>query len=256
MSHRILQIGTGVLLGLAVAGAVLLLTPGPPSGEPWAGASPPPSPYPAPPLELEDLDGNVVNLAEFRGWTTVVFFGYTHCPDVCPATLLNLSRAMEELGRRADRVRIVFVTVDPERDTPERLRSWLVNFHPGIVALRADEDRIREVAAGWGVYVSRTAGHEGHGAHGADGGEGAEVGAGVDAEPEEVEGAAHAGHAAPDASLPPEVLERVTPGAPGAYGVDHSARSFVVDRSGRVVLFLAPFQGGEGMAADLRRVIR
>jgi cytochrome oxidase Cu insertion factor (SCO1/SenC/PrrC family) len=251
MSHRLLQIGTGVALGLAVAAVVLFLTPGPPGMEEWAGASPPPAPYPAPPLELEDVEGNRVNLAEFRGWTTVVFFGYTHCPDVCPATLLNLSRAMEELGRRADRVRIVFVTVDPERDTPERLESWLANFHPGIVALRGSEEEIRRQASGWGVHMGVASSHEGHAGHdGQDGpGPGSTEGEGSHAQ-------GHDGHGATDASLPPEVRELIAPGAPGAYGVDHSARSFVVDRSGRIVLFLAPFQGGEGMAADLRRVIR
>lgn len=254
MSHRLLQIGTGVVLGLAVAAVVLFLTPGPPGAEEWAGASPPPAPYPAPPLELEDVEGNRVNLAEFRGWTTVVFFGYTHCPDVCPATLLNLSRAMEELGRRADRVRIVFVTVDPERDTPERLESWLANFHPGIVALRGSEEEIRRQASGWGVYMGVASSHEGHTGHTGHGEQG-----GSDPAPAEADGIhsqGHDGHGAPDTSLPPEVRDLVAPGAPGAYGVDHSARSFVVDRSGRIVLFLAPFQGGEGMAADLRRVIR
>lgn len=233
MSHRLLQIGTGALLGLAAAAAILLLAPSPPESWDWAGASPPPSPYPAPPLELDDLDGNPVNLAEFRGWTTIVFFGYTHCPDVCPATLLNLSRAMEELGRRSDRVRILFVTVDPQRDTPDRLRSWLANFHPEIIPLRDSEERIREVVSGWGVHVSVASSHEGHGA-GTEGG----------------------GHAPAGTAPPREVEALVAPGAPGEYGVNHSSRSFVVDRSGRVVLFLAPFQSGEAMAADLRRVIR
>lgn len=265
MSHRLLQIGTGALLGLAAAAVILLLAPGPPGAQDWAGASPPPSPYPAPPLELEDLDGNPVNLAEFRGWTTVVFFGYTHCPDVCPATLLNLSRAMEELGRRADRVRVVFVTVDPARDTPERLRSWLANFHPGIIPLRGSEERLREVTARWGVHMSVAASHEAHG--GPDGpagpegrrdpdgnhdqGGGEDPGAGGVAQG--LDG--RAGHA-PSGTLSQEVEALVAPGAPGAYGVNHTSRSFVVDRSGRIVLFLAPFQGGEAMAADLRRVIR
>lgn len=255
MSHRLLQIGTGVVLGLAVAMAVLFLAPGPPGTQEWAGASPPPAPYPAPPLELDDLDGNRVNLSEFRGWTTVVFFGYTHCPDICPATLLNLSRAMDELGRRADRLRIVFVTVDPERDTVERLESWLTNFHPGIVGLRGSEEEIREQASRWGVHMAIATSHEGHGAQGAQGAQ--ELGGGSqdgDHAPESAN--AHDGHGSSDANLPQEVIDLVPPGAPGAYGVDHSARSFVVDRSGRIVLFLAPFQGGESMAADLRRVIR
>jgi protein SCO1/2 len=236
LPRRLLQIGTGIVLGLALVALVILLTPPPPGEEAWDGASPPPAPYPAPELALEDLDGAPVRLAEFRGRTTVVFFGYSHCPDVCPATLLNLSGALDRMTpRERDRIRVVFVTVDPERDTPERLRSWLANFHPEIVALRADdEEEVWQQAGRWGVHAARSP-----------------VATGA-------EGDDHAQHHHdPGPQGLPDGIEAVTlPGAPGAYGVDHSTRSFVLDRQGRIVLFLAPFQGAESMLLDLRRVLR
>ncbi len=246
LPRRLLQIGTGILLGFALLALVILLTPPPPGEVSWEGASPPPAPYPAPELALEDLDGEPVRLAGFRGRTTVVFFGYSHCPDVCPATLLNLSGALDRMSaRERDRIRVVFVTVDPERDTPERLRSWLANFHPEIVALRADDEAtIREQAAAWGVHVARSP---------------------LAAAPEAADPAApgepadpHAHHHHdPGPQGLPEGLEAVVlPGAPGAYAVDHSTRSFVLDRQGRIVLFLAPFQGADAMLADLRQIMR
>jgi protein SCO1 len=235
MLRRLPQILSGVLLGLAFVAAVVLLTP-PPSegGGEWDGASPPPQPYPAPPLELLDVEGETVNVASFRGRTTVVFFGYTHCPDVCPATLLNLSGALDRLTpRQADRLRVVFVSLDPERDTPERLRSWMANFHPSIVALTADRETVWSQASLWGVHAAINPRME---------------------TPAEDPHAAHQHDPGPD-GLPEGLEAIVTPGLPGAYAVEHSTRSFVLDRQGRIVLFLAPFQGAESMAMDLRRIL-
>ncbi len=246
-------------MGLALVALVVLLTPPPMSEVDWAGASPPPMPYPAPPLELEDPDGNRVNLASFRGRTTVVFFGYTNCPDVCPATLLNLSGALDRLPRRqADRLQVVFVSLDPERDTPERMRSWLANFHPSIVGLTGPRDEVWSQAARWGVHAAITPvglepgadAHDGHGAHGDPADPEAAV-APAAADPH----AAHAHDAGPW-GLPEGLDAVVAPAAPGAYWVDHSTRSFVLDRQGRIVLFLAPFQGADAMVEDLRRVMR
>lgn len=229
MLHRAMQIVSGLLIGLAFVAAVVWLTPPPGAPVNWEGASPPPNPYPAPPLEGVDLDGNSINVASYRGRTTIVFFGYTNCPDVCPATLLNLSRALDELGpRRADRIQVLFVTLDPDRDTPERLKSWMANFHPAIQVLTAPRDEIWAQASRWGVHASIA--------------------------PTQT-GAAHA-HDHGSAPLPEGLEGVIMPGAPGAYSVEHSTRSFVLDRAGQIVLFLAPFQPGDAMARDLRRVIR
>jgi protein SCO1 len=252
LARRVLQIVTGTFVGLAVLAAVVLLTPPPPGPWDWEGASPPPAPYPAPALELDDVDGNRVNLASFRGRTTIVFFGFTHCPDVCPATLLNLSRMLDEMPRRqADRIQVVFVSLDPERDTPERMRSWLSNFHPSIVGLTAPREEVWAQAAAWGVHAAIVPTGRGGapapdapGAHDPHAGHGDATDAGTHA------------HDAGPWGLPEGLSGVVPPAAPGAYSVDHSTRSFVVDRQGRIVLFLAPFQGPEAMAADLRRVTR
>jgi protein SCO1/2 len=236
MLRRALQLTTGLLIGLALVAGILWLAPPPPSGLDWVGASPPPAPYPAPPLELVDVHGDTVNLASFRGRHTVVFFGYTNCPDVCPATLLNLSGALDQMSRRdADRLQVVFVTLDPARDTPERLRAWMENFHPSILALTGPEASVRAQASRWGVHAAN---------------------APVAPTPTP---ASHAGHDAHDPGpwgLPDGLDAIIVPGAPGAYAVEHSTRSFVVDRQGRIVLFLAPFQGADAMFSDLRRVMR
>ena len=243
MARRVLQVVTGILIGFAMVAAIILLSPRPPAPVEFAGASAPPQPYPAPPLQLEDLEGNPVNLASLRGRTTIVFFGYANCPDVCPATLLNLSGMLEQLSaREADRVRVVFVTLDPERDTPERLTSWLRNFHPSILALTGERENIWTQASRWGVHAAITPLLPPRTEELASGDEALDP---------------HAHHHDPGPFGLPDGLEEVVAlGAPGAYAVEHSTRSFVLDRQGRIVLFLAPFQGADAMTADLRRVLR
>ena len=84
-----------------------------------------------------------------------VFFGFTHCPDVCPTTLLEMSNNLKALGADADRLRIVFVTVDPERDTPELLRQYLSSFDPRIVGLTGSEQQIAAAAKGWNAFHNK-----------------------------------------------------------------------------------------------------
>ena len=89
-------------------------------------------------LDLQDHNGQRRTLADFRGKVVVVFFGYTHCPDVCPTTLAELAEVMKRLGPEAARVQVLFVTVDPERDTAELLRTYVPAFHPTFLGLRGD----------------------------------------------------------------------------------------------------------------------
>lgn len=97
-------------------------------------------------FQLVDQDGQRRRLEDFRGRTVVLFFGYTHCPDVCPTTLRVLALAQGLLGAEASgRVQVLFVTVDPERDTPERLKAYLAGFHPGFLGLRGTEDELQAV---------------------------------------------------------------------------------------------------------------
>jgi protein SCO1/2 len=102
------------------------------------------SPVPKPDLTLTDTNGEAFDLrAETEGYLTLVFFGYTYCPDVCPVHMANLGAVFGDLIPEVrDRIKVVFVSTDPERDTPERLRSWLDNFDRAFVGLRGSLDDI------------------------------------------------------------------------------------------------------------------
>ncbi|HEY8416594.1 MAG TPA: SCO family protein [Limnochordales bacterium] len=112
-------------------------------------------PQPAPELGLMDQHGRTFRLADSRGRAVMLFFGYTNCPDVCPATLLYYTRIKQELGPLADRVRFVFVTVDPEYDTPERLRDYINRFDPSFYGLWASPEDLQPVLDAYGIYVEK-----------------------------------------------------------------------------------------------------
>src|SRR5260221_12701287 len=89
-------------------------------------------------FRLNDATGKPRTLADYRGKAVVIFFGYTNCPDFCPTTLAQLAEAMKQLGSDADRVQVLFVTVDPERDTPELLSNYVPAFYPRFIGLYGD----------------------------------------------------------------------------------------------------------------------
>ena len=97
-------------------------------------------------------------LADFKGRLVVVFFGFTQCPDVCPTTLLELAAAKKALGADGDKVQGVFITIDPERDTPELLRAYVGNFGAGFVALRGNADETRALAKHFKVFYAKAPG--------------------------------------------------------------------------------------------------
>ena len=105
---------------------------------------------------LTDHTGAKRSLADYRGKVVVVFFGFTHCPDVCPTTLVEMAEAMKLLGPRADRVQVLFITVDPERDTPELLGKYVPAFDPRFVGLWGDPDTIARVAKDFKVFYQKT----------------------------------------------------------------------------------------------------
>jgi protein SCO1 len=109
----------------------------------------------APPAEfrLVDTQGRPATLAAYRGRPVLVFFGYTSCPDVCPLTLDRLARAVRELGDDAGGAHILFVTVDPKRDTPDVLRRYASRFGPGVTALTGDSAALAAAWQGYSVYV-------------------------------------------------------------------------------------------------------
>ena len=109
-------------------------------------------------LNLTDADGKPRQLADFKGKVTVVFFGYTQCPDVCPTTLLELAQVKKGLGADGARVQGVFVTVDPERDTPELLKAYVANFGADFVALRGTPEQTKAAAKNFKVFYNKVPG--------------------------------------------------------------------------------------------------
>jgi protein SCO1 len=105
-------------------------------------------------LGLTDHHGKPRTLADFRGKVVIVNFGYTSCPDVCPTTLAEFASAMRRLGDDAARVQVLFVTVDPKRDTPELLAQYVPAFHPAFLGLRGDDAATARVTKSFGVYSS------------------------------------------------------------------------------------------------------
>ncbi|MEO8079743.1 MAG: SCO family protein [Caldimonas sp.] len=109
-------------------------------------------------LSMPDVDGKQRTLADWKGKVTVVFFGYTQCPDFCPATMAELAQIRKSLGAAGERLQVVFVSVDPERDTPEILKTYAANFGPGVIALRGSDDETAAVAKEFKVFYAKVPG--------------------------------------------------------------------------------------------------
>jgi protein SCO1/2 len=109
-------------------------------------------------LSLPDQNGQPRTLADFKGKVTVVFFGYTQCPDVCPTTMVELAQVKKALGKDGDRVQGVFVSIDPERDTPEILKAYMASFDPSFVALRGTPEQAQAAAKEFKVFFAKVPG--------------------------------------------------------------------------------------------------
>jgi len=107
------------------------------------------------PFQLTDQDGRTVTDQDFRGKPFLVFFGFTHCPDVCPTTLFDISEIMHDLGRDADRTAALFITVDPQRDTPAAMKEYMESFDPHVRSLSGDETTLAAVAKAYRVYYKK-----------------------------------------------------------------------------------------------------
>ena len=113
-------------------------------------------------LRLTDHHGQERTLADFKGKVVTIFFGYTQCPDVCPTALSGMSTVMQELGPEADRVQVLFVTVDPERDTPELLAQYVPAFDARFLGLYGTPEKIAEVAKEFRVFYRKSGDLAGH----------------------------------------------------------------------------------------------
>jgi protein SCO1 len=162
------------------------------------------TPRPIPVVPAADHEGRAFDLADFEGRWTLAFFGFTYCPDICPATLHVLAgarRLLDDLPE-ADRPRVVMISVDPGRDTPGRLAEYVPFFHPEFRGVAVAEEYLPELARSFGAaYAYSPLGEEG-------------------------------------------------------YTVDHTASLFLVDRSARVAAVFPTPHSAEGIAADMRRIIK
>ena len=170
----------------------------------------------APPLTLTAGGGRPFDLAAERGKVTLVFFGYTRCPDICPTTLADWARARAALGADTAGVRFVFVSVDPERDPPAAADAYAKRFHPSFVGVSGTPGEVGVVTGRWGILAAP------------------EPAAAADP---------HAGHT-PD-----------TPGAPAGATLAHTARTFLVDQDGRLRALYPQGTAPAGLAADLRHLL-
>lgn len=135
----------GLFLGLAV------LITGCPAPRPELHGTLLESAMPVPDFALTSADGPVVK-SDFHGRFTALVFGFTHCPVICPTTLARLARSMEDLGPEAREIQVVMITVDPERDTPQRMKEYTGAFAPEFVGLTGGTEEIAEVAAAFGIF--------------------------------------------------------------------------------------------------------
>ncbi|HVL57289.1 MAG TPA: SCO family protein [Burkholderiaceae bacterium] len=153
-------------------------------------------------LALDDHFGKPRTLADFRGKVVVVFFGFTHCPDVCPTTLLTIANALKQLGPQADQVQVLFVTLDPERDDAKMLAQYVPAFHPTFIGLRGDAAATQKAAREFKVFYQKT-----------------------------------------------------PLSTPGNYTVDHTSAAYVIDKQGRLRLFVRHTQTAEQLAQDLKQLL-
>jgi len=112
-------------------------------------------PRAAPVCTLQGSHGQLFKLNDTRGQVVVLGFGFSHCPEICPTTLANLSRVMKELGNDAKGVQVVYITVDPERDTLARLREYMAIFNPGFIGLTGKPEELAAIRREYGILIER-----------------------------------------------------------------------------------------------------
>ena len=116
-------------------------------------------------IPLTDHNGQARHLKDFAGKVVVVFFGFTQCPDVCPTSMQELAEVKKMLGKDGDRLQGIFVTVDPERDTPEVLKAYMANFDPSFLALYGTPEQLAAVAKDFKIYYKKVDGKNAHQLH-------------------------------------------------------------------------------------------
>lgn len=154
----------GFLIG-AIAGAGVLLLATPQGGQPVQSSG---AALIGGPFSLVGADGKPVTDRDFRGRYMLIFFGFTHCPDICPAELQVIAQALEQLGDKAKNVVPIFITLDPERDTPEAMANYVKSFGPNFVGLTGSPEAIAAAAKAYRVAYSKVENKESAGDYSVD----------------------------------------------------------------------------------------
>jgi len=149
MERKILWVGLGLFV-LVMAVAIIMQVG---KQQSFNGVVIDPAPD-APALVLTDQHGQEFSMAAQKGKIVLVYFGYTNCPDYCPITMAKMRQVFDQLGEKADNVRVIMVTTDPVRDTPEQLGNYLSNFHPAFLGLTGDDAALQQVYKAYGVSVA------------------------------------------------------------------------------------------------------
>ena len=152
-SRRATALGLVLLVAVFAAAGWMVIRGNPPSGDFRLTVLPQGSS--SPDFRLTDFNGRPVSLADYRGRVVVIFFGFVRCPDACPTALFKLAQVMKRLGPASDRVQVLLITLDTERDTPELLKSYVTAFDPRFVGLTGTSEQIDSVAKSyWVVHVN------------------------------------------------------------------------------------------------------
>lgn len=110
---------------------------------------------PAANFTLTGAGGEEVSLSDFRDKVVLLYFGYTFCPDVCPATMVEMKKAMQVLGEDSEKAQVIMVSVDPDRDSPEKLAEYVTHFNPNFIGLTGSEDEIAQAATPFGIFYEK-----------------------------------------------------------------------------------------------------
>jgi protein SCO1/2 len=149
MDKKMLSVGLMllILIGAVATGMFFFFRPASFHGTSYA------EPYPtAPEIQLTRADGSTFRLSETRGKAVALFFGYTTCPDVCPITMAELKQVRDKLGTEADQLQVLFVTVDPQRDTPQRVQDYVDHFNASFIGLSGSEAELAKVWNDYGIF--------------------------------------------------------------------------------------------------------
>lgn len=153
MDRKLISIGGGILLLIIVGILLSMLFAKPPSFRGTLYAEPFPT---AAEIALQKADGTTFKLSEQKGKVILLFFGYTSCPDFCPTTLAEMKQVLDSLGDDASKVQVLFVTVDPEKDTPKRIQEYANRFHPSILGLSGDTNELQKIWDSYGIFRTET----------------------------------------------------------------------------------------------------